>query len=149
MKTTLWTPFQELEDLFSNYNRRSSLSGSQADSSDRHRLANWSPKADIVETEKEFLIKVELPEVQKDDVKVTVNEGVLNISGERKSESEEKNKIMHRIERFYGRFDRSFTLPTNANGDDIEATFKDGILSLHIKKNEQRKPKLIEVTAGN
>jgi HSP20 family protein len=87
--------------------------------------------------EKEYSIKAELPGVNKEDVKVTVVGGVLSISGERKAEKEEKDKKYHRIERSYGSFIRSFTLPEGVSSDKIDAEFKDGILRLHLPKNEK------------
>lgn len=103
---------------------------------------DWAPRVDIAETDKEFVIKAEIPEVQKEDVKVTVDSGVLTIRGERKKE---KDKKFHRIERYYGSFVRSFTLPDNIDESKIEATFKDGMLNLQIPKTEETKPKAIEV----
>jgi HSP20 family protein len=110
-------------------------------------LANgdWSPRVDIAETDNEFIIKAEVPEIKKEDIKVTVDNGVLNIRGERKQEKEEKNKKFHRIERFYGSFSRTFTLPDNVDEKKIEASFKDGMLNLQIPKVEEVKPKAIEV----
>lgn len=100
---------------------------------------------DIAEDDKEYLIKVELPEVQKDDVKVTTEGGTLTISGERKSESEEKGRKFHRMERYYGRFERSFSIPDDAEPDNVKAEFKDGVLRVHLAKSEKARPKQIEV----
>ena len=105
----------------------------------------WSPQVDIAETEKEFVIKAEIPEVKKEDVKVTVENGVLTIRGERKQEAEEKGKKFHRVERHYGSFTRSFTLPDNVDAANIKASFKDGMLALQIQKTVEAKPKSIEV----
>ncbi|TAJ35162.1 MAG: Hsp20/alpha crystallin family protein, partial [Nitrospirae bacterium] len=108
-------------------------------------VAEWAPLVDIVEDEKEYLIKAELPEVKKEDVKVTVQDDVLTITGERKYEKEEKGKKYHRVERAYGSFERSFTLPEDADGAKVNAEFKDGILKVHVAKSEKAKPKSIEV----
>jgi HSP20 family protein len=108
-------------------------------------VAEWAPLVDIAEDDKEYLIKVELPEVQKDDVKVTVESGTLTISGERKAEKEEKGRKFHRVERFYGRFERSFTIPDDAEADNVKAEFKDGVLRVHLAKSEKARPKQIEV----
>ena len=94
---------------------------------------------------KEYLVKAELPEIRKEDLTVTVENGMLTISGERKFEQEEKKRKYHRVERSYGSFTRSFTLPGDADGNKIEAEFKDGLLQVHIAKNEQAHPKAIEV----
>ncbi|MGB9601732.1 MAG: Hsp20/alpha crystallin family protein, partial [Limisphaerales bacterium] len=87
----------------------------------------------------------ELPEVKKDDVKVTVENGVLTISGERKFEKEEKGVRYHRIERSYGYFARSFSLPEDADAEKVSAEFKDGVLKVHVAKSEKARPKQIEV----
>jgi HSP20 family protein len=111
-------------------------------------IADWVPTADITEDDKEYLIRAELPDLRKEDVKVTVENGVLTISGERKFEKEEKQKKYHRVERAYGRFVRGFTLPDDADADGVKADFKDGMLTVHLPKNEQAKPKQIEVKVG-
>ena len=111
-------------------------------------LAEWAPAVDVIEDDKEYLIKVELPEVHKDDVKVTVENGNLTITGERKAEKEEKNRKYHRLERFYGRFERSFSVPTDADESKVNAEFKDGVLRVHLAKSEKALPKQIEVKVG-
>jgi len=108
-------------------------------------LADWTPVADITEDEKEYLIKAELPEMKKEEVKVTVENAVLTISGERKFEKEEKKKKYHRVERGYGTFVRSFTLPEDADANKVKAEFKNGLLTVHLPKSEKAKPKEIEV----
>ena len=111
-------------------------------------VREWAPAVDILENDKEYLIKVELPEVNKDDVKVTVEGGTLSISGERKAEKEEKNRKFHRLERFYGRFERSFSVPDDAEEGNVNAEFKDGVLRVHLAKSEKARPKQIEVKVG-
>jgi HSP20 family protein len=108
-------------------------------------VAAWAPSVDIIEDEKEWLIKADLPDVKKEEVSVTVESGVLTITGERKFEKEEKEKKYHRVERAYGNFLRSFTLPDGADGSKVSADFKDGVLRVHLPKNEKAKPKAIEV----
>ena len=108
-------------------------------------LPEWTPLADITEDDREYVIKAELPELRKEDVKVTVENGVLTISGERKFEKEEKKKKYHRVERGYGSFVRTFALPEDADADKIKAEFKHGMLEVHLSKNEKAKPKQIEV----
>ena len=111
-------------------------------------VAEWAPLVDIVEDDKQYLIKAELPEVKKDDVKVTVQDGVLTITGDRTLEKEEKGKKYHRVERAYGRFARSFTLPEDADGNKVAAEFKDGVLKVHLPKSERAQTKSIEVKIG-
>lgn len=143
MKLAKWDPFREMENVLDRYNRaiRWPLRGSQ----EVMGTDDWAPRVDIAETDKAFCIKAEIPEVKKEDVKVTVENGVLTIRGERKQEKEDKNKKFHRIERYYGSFVRSFTLPENVDPKAIEASFKDGMLDLQVPKTEEVKPKAIEV----
>jgi HSP20 family protein len=143
-----WNPFRELEEI---ENRMETLFGPnplRINAPGREETlvsTDWAPLVDITEDEKEYLIKADLPEMRKDDVKVTCEEGVLNITGERKIEREEKNRKYHRIEREHGRFLRSFTLPENADATKITADFKDGVLTLRLPKNEKAHPKVLEV----
>jgi HSP20 family protein len=138
-----WHPFREMENLFDRYTK--SMSWPQWGNQEIMATGDWTPRVDITETDKEFVIKVEIPEVNKEDVKVTVDSGVLTIRGERKQEKEEKNKKFHRVERFYGSFARSFTLPDNVDDAKIEASFKDGVLNLQIPKLAEARPKGIDV----
>jgi len=144
--TSRWDPFKDLEDMerrlstwFGRSLRR--RNGEQ----EVLTVAEWSPLVDIEESEKEYLIKAEIPEMKKEDVKIAVQDDALSISGERKSEKEEKGKKYHRVERSYGSFLRSFTLPDDADGTKITAEYKDGVLRLHLPKSEQATPKAIEV----
>lgn len=105
----------------------------------------WAPLVDIIENEQEYLIKAELPEVKREDVKVTVQDGTLMIAGERVMEKEERAKKYHRVERAYGHFARSFTLPEDADPTRIRAEFKDGVLNVHVPKAEHARPKRVEV----
>jgi HSP20 family protein len=108
-------------------------------------VAEWSPLVDISEDDQEYLIKAELPDVKKEDVKVTAQKGTLTIMGERKFEKEEKGKKYHRVERAYGTFGRSFSLPDDASPAKVSAEFKDGVLTVHLVKNEKAKPRQVEV----
>jgi HSP20 family protein len=108
-------------------------------------VSEWSPLVDISEDEKEYVIKAEVPEMKKEEIKINVQDDVLSISGERKYEKEEKGKKYHRVERAYGSFMRSFTLPEDADGSKVNAEYKDGVLKVHLPKSEKAKPKAIEV----
>ncbi|MGH7977874.1 MAG: Hsp20/alpha crystallin family protein [Limisphaerales bacterium] len=105
----------------------------------------WSPLVDISEDGNEFRIKAELPEVNKEDVKVTAETGMLTIMGERKFEKEGKGRKYHRIERAFGTFGRSFSLPDDASPAKVSAEFKDGVLTVHLVKDEKAKSQQIEV----
>lgn len=111
-------------------------------------VAEWAPLVDISEDDQEYLIKAELPELKREDVKVTAVEGTLTITGERKFEKEEKGKKYHRVERSYGSFVRNFSLPDDTSPEKVSAEFKDGILSVHLGKTEKPKPQEIEVKAA-
>lgn len=113
--------------------------------SEKLELTDWLPPVDIIEDTKEYTIKAELPGLTKENVKVSVENGVLEIAGERKEEKEEKDKKHHRIERCYGSFRRSFTLPQDSSGENVTADFKDGVLKVHLPKDETAKPKSMEV----
>jgi HSP20 family protein len=108
-------------------------------------VTEWSPLVDISEDENEYIVKAELPEMKKEEIKINVHDDVLSISGERKYEKEEKGKKYHRVERAYGSFMRSFTLPEDADGSKVNAEYKDGLLKVHLPKSEKAKPKAIEV----
>ena len=105
----------------------------------------WSPAVDIREREDAYLVEVELPGLTKDDVKITMENNILTIQGEKKHEKEEKRGDYHRTERVYGSFQRSFTLPSSVKNDKIEAQYKNGILTVTLPKVEEAKPKAIEV----
>jgi HSP20 family protein len=135
--------WQEMDDMFNHYVK---LAGNpRTKGQESLRSEDWAPSADIAETDKEYMIKVELPGVNKDDVRVAVNNGFLTIRGERKQEEEQKGKHFHRIERYYGSFSRSFMLPDNIEETKIKASFKDGLLELEVPKTEEAKQKYIEV----
>jgi HSP20 family protein len=138
-------PFREMEDLQSRLSRLFGLTPARIENGGRElmTITEWAPSVDIIEDEKEWLVKADLPEVNKENVKVTVENGVLTVTGERKFEKEEKK--YHRIERSYGNFLRSFTLPDGADGSKVNAEFKDGVLKVHLPKGEKAKPKAIDV----
>lgn len=149
MAITRWNPFRELEEINERLNRafgRSMLTR-DVDLPGKDALVgfDWAPTVDITENNEEFQIKAELPEVKKEDVRIRIEDGVLSISGERKQEKEEQNKKFHRVERSYGSFMRSFTLPTNIDETKIRADYKDGVLTLRIPKSAEAKPKAVEV----
>ena len=141
-----WNPLKERDELES---RLATFLGHRASTGNGGKealtVAEWSPLVDIVENEKEYLIKAELPEMRKEDVRLTVENEVLTISGERKFEKEEKGRKHHRIERAYGSFVRSFSLPEDVDGSKVAADYKDGVLHVHLPKSEKAKAKSIEI----
>jgi HSP20 family protein len=144
---TRWNQLKELEAL------RQGLAGMFARSPIRMpegqeeslAVTEWSPLVDISEDDHEYRIKAELPEVNREDVKVTAEAGTLTIMGERKFEKEEKGRRYHRVERAYGTFGRSFSLPDDASPAKVSAEFKDGVLTVHLRKDEKAKSQEIEV----
>ena len=149
MTLVRWDPFRELEDVSDRLNQLFHRpTPARANGKETMVVADWVPSVDVSETEGEYQIKAEIPDVKKEDVKVTLEDGVLTIQGERKQEKEVKGKRYHRVERSYGRFVRSFTLPDVIDEEKVKAEFKDGILNLALPKSEKAKPKAIEVTVG-
>jgi HSP20 family protein len=143
-------PFRDIETLFDRYNRFyvQNTAVQQAAHAAVHQKAqrpDWVPAVDIIEKAAEFRLKVELPEVKKEDVKVSVDKGVLTVSGERKLETEEGEVQHRRSERSYGTFSRSFTLPEDADEAGINAAYKDGVLVLTIPRAAKPEPRAIDV----
>lgn len=146
MALVRWDPFRELEEVSNRLNRMLAHPASHA-ANDKEAMivADWTPSVDISETAAEYLIKAEIPDVKKEDVKVTLDDGVLTLQGVRRHEQEEKGKKFHRIERSYGSFARTFSVPDVVEAEHVKAEFKDGVLNLHLPKAEKAKPKTIEV----
>ena len=142
---TRWDLFKEMEDLQSRFAKFLGVPRFEKGGKELMTVSEWAPSVDIIEDDKEYVVKAELPEVKKEDVKVTVENGVLTITGERKFEKEEKDKKYHRIERSYGNFLRSFALPEGADGSNVNADFKEGVLKVHLPKSEKAKQKAVEV----
>ena len=145
MNIVKWNPFRELEDIQTRLNRVFNEAPLRRTDDDGLFFANWAPPVDIQETDKEYLIKAELPEVKKENVKVEMLDGVLTIEGERTQEKEEKGKKFHKVERAYGKFVRQFALPTEVEAAKVQAEFKDGMLNVHLPKSASAKPKTVEV----
>lgn len=136
-----WDPFREL-DLFRRWPLRdfSGLGGALEATPGR-----WAPSVDVSEDDAQYVVTAELPGAKKDDVSVELHENLLTIRGEKRNEREEKNEQRRYVERTYGSFSRSFTLPSNADADRIKASFEDGVLTIEIAKREELKPKNIVV----
>jgi HSP20 family protein len=152
MRVIKWEPFRDMDDVFNRFVadtlRRFPMQAGAAGSTEGGQQAReWAPLADVSENEGEYVIKAELPEVRKEDVSVTVQDGVLTLSGERKQERREENERVHRVERFYGSFARRFALPENADEQGIRAESRDGVIVIHIPKQKQveQKPRQIQV----
>ena len=145
MDRSVWNPSRELADLSDSLNRVFARIPRGSNENETMTVADWIPLVDISETTTEYVIKAEIPEVKKEDVKVTLEHGVLTVQGTRWREAEEEGKKYHRVERSYGSFVRSFSLPDLVDDTKVQADFKEGILTLHLPKSEKAMPKAIEV----
>jgi len=148
MSMIKYNPSRELFRIEKDFNNllKNFLHKFKDDSEDKDFLeASWAPLSDIIETDKEYRVALDVPGVDKKDIKVSVSNGVLSISGERKEENEVKKSNYYKIEKAYGKYYRSFNLPDNIDDKKIEAEFKNGTLTVHIPKSETAKPKQIEV----
>lgn len=145
MNIVNWTPFRELDDIFSRYRRLAGPLGSDGGEGESAMRIDWRPVADISESKDEYVIKAELPEVERKDVHVSIDGGTVTIRGERKMDKEEKDSTQHRIESFYGTFSRSFALPDNVAADKISAESKNGVLKVHLPKTKEAQPKSIDI----
>ena len=140
MTLVRWSPWRELEDMQRGLSRildDTSFGATEA--------SQWVPAVDIRETDNALLVQAELPGIDKKDVKLEVKDSVLTISGERHYEKDVKEENAHRIERSYGKFVRSFSLPTNVDTDKVDAFMNNGILEVRLPKKESAKPKAITV----
>jgi HSP20 family protein len=151
MSITRWDPFQNLATLQDQVNRlfESPLAGRRAESSN---LTAWAPAVDIYETENELVIKADLPDINEKDLDVRLENNMLTIRGERKFEQKVKEDNYLRIERTYGSFSRSFSLPTTVNTESIHAEYKNGVLTVQLPKRAESKPRQVKVnvtTNGN
>src|SRR6187397_440791 len=144
MSLIKWQPFGELDDAFNRlvpglFNRSGRFGVENAGK------FSWAPSADISETDQEYLIRAELPAVKKEDVKVTLDQGMITIHGERKEDKETRDEKFHRVESFRGAFSRSFSVPDNIDDKGIRAESKDGVLTVHLPKSKAATPKTVEV----
>ena len=139
-----WEPFRSMEDYFGRMPSLFDRWQRQLDTNGDSRL-EWSPSVDISETDGEYLIRADLPAVKKEDVRVTFDDGMITVSGERKQKKEEKGEKLHRVESFYGKFTRSFLLPINVDSTSIKAESRDGVLTVRIPKTGTEQKKATEI----
>jgi HSP20 family protein len=147
-KLITWNPLREMDEAQNRFNPFF-LAGfpNRMGTGEPHSLtvADWSPEVDISQDDHEYLLKADLPEMKKDDVRVTVEDGILSVSGERKSVKEDQKKKFHRIERSFGTFRRSFTLPEDADSTKVTAEFRDGVLKVHLPTTPVARSKATQV----
>jgi HSP20 family protein len=145
MKLVRWDPFQEFVAMSNRLNRtvNDPYTPRTEDS-----FGAWAPPVDIFERQDHLVIRAEVPGVQKEDMDVRIENGVLTLHGERKQETDLKEENAHRMERVYGAFTRSFSLPTSVDAAKVTATYRDGVLEVTVPKAETAKPKSIEIKAA-
>jgi len=146
MNVTKWSPFTELEDLADHYGR---LFGTHLPWRERFELRDkdieWKPVADIIERDDEFVIKAELPGVQRENIDVHLENDILTITGEREVEETKETDRTHRAECFYGRFSRGFRIPENVDTGAIKAQCEDGVLRVHLPKTKIKKAEPVKI----
>jgi len=142
MNLMRWEPFEAIDLMFNRFPGAFRLGRPQLGAGE---YFDWSPATDISETDKEYLIRAALPAVKKEDVKVTYDNGVLTLSGERRQKEEQKDEKFHRVESYYGNFSRSFALPDVIDQDAIKAESKDGVLTIHVPKTQSEVKKLTPI----
>ena len=152
MRVIKWEPFRDVDDMFNRFfadtlRRWPTQGGAFTNEGQQAQAREWAPLADVTENDGEYVIKAELPEVRKEDVSITVQDGVLTLSGERKQEKFEEQEKVHSIERFYGSFARRFALPENADEQGISAECRDGVIAIRIPKQKQveQQPRQIQI----
>jgi HSP20 family protein len=145
MALVRWEPAREVDSLQTEVNRVFDAFFGQGTSSSRR----WVPAMDLVETEDHLVLRADLPGLSREDVEIEIKDGVLTVSGERRADHEEKSEGYFRVERSFGRFSRSLTLPKGVEADSVAAEFEDGVLEVRIPKPEQRKPHRVEIAGAS
>ena len=145
MRVIKWEPFRDVDDVFDRFVAETLRRWPRQAAEGRAAL-DWAPAADVSESEAEYLIKADLPEVRKEDLSITVQDGVLTLSGERRQEVRAENEKVHRVERAYGSFARRFALPENADEQSIRAESRDGVILIHIPKQKVVQPQPRQIT---
>ena|SRR3972149_737277 len=147
MAIVRWNPLDDILSLQRRMNKifEDNFLGKKSSGDEELSSGLWSPSVDIYETESDIVLKAELPEVNQKDIQINIEDNVLSLKGERKFEKETKEENFHRIERSYGSFSRSFTLPGSINKEKVKASYKNGVLKVTMPKKEESKPKQITV----
>lgn len=143
-----WEPFRDLLATQERMNRLFNETLGRFPGEEGLHAGSWIPPVDVYETEQNIVLKAELPGVDPNDVEASVHDGTLYLKGERKHETEVKEENYHHVERSYGSFARTFTLPASVDAEKVKAEFADGILTLTMPKREEAKPKRIKISAS-
>jgi HSP20 family protein len=146
MNLMRWDPYREVSTLQDRLNR---AFGGRTEREDEVTLAAWAPPVDIAEEKDRILITAELPGFKENEIEIQTENGMLTLRGERRFEKESDGKSFHRVERSYGQFVRSFSLPNNVDRERIKASFRNGLLEVELPKREDAKPKTIKITVGS
>lgn len=146
MAIVRWDPFRDMAQISDRLNRMFADESLRTFRDDAYGA--WIPPVDILEKGENLIIRAELPGVQKDEIDVRIENGILSLRGERKRESEGEEDGAYRLERVYGSFSRSFALPTTVDSSRVAATFKEGVLEISIPKSEEAKPKRVKIEAA-
>lgn len=148
MTIVRWEPFRELSSLQTEMNRLFNAAFESPSGGGNGGTRRWTPAMDLLETEDEFVLRADLPGLSESDVNIELEDNVLTLSGERKTEHEDKREGFYRMERAYGGFSRSLTLPKGIDPEAVTAAFDRGVLEVRVPKPEQRKPRRISINAG-
>ncbi len=140
-----WTPYDRLSTLRDEFNRLFEWPVAQGNG---RLFSGWSPALDVFDEKDHLVVKLELPGMKKEEIEISLHEGALTVSGERKQESKETEGETFRSERYVGKFQRSVTLPTPVDGNHVKASYQDGVLTVELPKTEEAKPKRIEVSVS-
>jgi len=149
MAIVRWEPLRELASIQNEMNRLFGTVFDAPNPSNGNTLRRWMPPMDLVETDDHFVLRADLPGLAEGDVSIEVEDNVLTVSGERKAEHETTKEGYHRVERAFGSFSRSLTLPDGVDADAVTASFDRGVLEIRIPKPEQRKPRKISIGVGD
>lgn len=141
-----WDPYRDFRGLAERFNR--AFLGTPARRDEEMSLGSWLPPVDIAEDKDRIVLTAELPGFKEDQIEIQMEGGVLTLRGERKFEDEKEGRNYHRVERSYGQFMRSFTLPNNVDRDNIKANFRDGLLEVVLPKREEAKPRQIRISSA-
>jgi HSP20 family protein len=145
-----WEPFRELSSLQTEMNRLFNTAfGDLPNGGTGGAARRWMPAMDLLETDEDFVLRADLPGMTESDVNIELEDNVLTVSGERKAEREDKREGFYRMERAFGSFSRSLTLPKGVDPEAVSASFDQGVLEVRIPKPEQRKPRKISISAGD
>jgi HSP20 family protein len=148
MALVRWEPVRELNSLQSEMNRLFNTFFETPTAGNGGSVRRWVPSMDLAETDTHFVLRADLPGLAEEDVSIELDDNVLTVAGERKSEHEEKKEGFYRVERSFGEFRRSLTLPDGVDADTIAATFDKGVLEVRIPKPEERKPRRVAIKVG-